>query len=371
VEIAEPEVVAVTNERGDFHFSVEGSEPGEVVGSLTIQPEERPAYTVEDLAFPVTSRRGDGTVLAESYVVDPYIDFLGELFDAETGKPVSHGSEVTFYRTGGVPIAPDPLEGRTDLDGRFYLEGVPSGPGEVLGRMTVAGVVSGEYGVRTIPEVRLQIRYLERPLDVQGVWHLGTSMNYVGELRHRGSGDPVVGATVEFRRTGGIAVTPEALEAVTDANGRFPMILTPERNGTLVGDLVIRPREPYAPVTFTDVSIPTSDTVDLKLLRVWTIGSSLGYIGELVWADTGAPIAGVTVRLRRTGGIAVDREVYETVTNDAGRFRMSPNPLAAGTLEAVLEVDRPNSAGTYTTPVTLDTFESDEIRFAGVWHVPR
>lgn len=368
-ELLQDSVVAISGPEGRFHLEAEAAEGGEVVGSITVRSDVGPEYTIDDVHIPIADIRGDGSVLPQRWVVDPYFDFLGELYAFTTQRPIGVYSKVTFRRTGGIEIEPDTFVAETDFDGRFTLTPKALGHGEIVGDLTVRGVIGDRFDTRVIRDVRFSTTHVERPLAVRGVWYLGLSMRYVGQIHYRTDGEPAVGVPVHFERTGGLEVEPDTFTVRTDGAGRFPLRFEPEESGVLTGRLTFELGPPVGTVTY-DVEIPSLDVVEERVFNVWTLGPGLNYVGEVRGMSSGDAITGVPIRLVRKGGIAVREEVYAASTDELGRFEMKPFPLEAGEYVAELIVDLPAPQEDFTTEVRLQTFETDELRLAGVWYVP-
>lgn len=359
-----PESVSVqTGPDGYFQLELAAGGKGAVVGDVVVRPPGLPSYRVPGVRLLSTEVRGDGGFI-EPWVVDPYIAFLGELFLRGTGERLGFGGAVEFRRTGGIQIDPDTVRTQTTSDGRFFLSPRALEPGEVVGDLTV--LWKRHY---TIRGVRIRTTHLAGATGVGGVWSLGSSLQYVGEIVHRATGEKAAGVEVEFRRTGGIATSPESFVATTDAGGRFPFKITPLEEGTVKAELVVRLPAPHQAVTIP-VEISTFDTDEVRLAGVWSVGPHLGYVGELRYADTGKPAAGVEVEFRRTGGIPLRSDVVVEKTNADGRFRLMPVPLATGEVVGTLTARAPAPYATFTTEIRLSTFDTDDVRLAGVWYVP-
>jgi hypothetical protein len=136
------------------------------------------------------------------------------------------------------------------------------------------------------------------------------------------------------------------------------------------GVLTARPPGGGAPVTLGPVRLRTAADDSVRFAGRWNVGPSLLYVGELL-TDAGTPVVGARVEFRRTGGIATASGVLAETTNEAGRFRLAPAPLASGEVVGDLHVfPRAPLRDTVIANVRLQTFESDEVRLRDVWRLP-
>jgi hypothetical protein len=141
--------------------------------------------------------------------------------------------------------------------------------GEVSGEL----VVSPPGGpVSVVPGVRL-VTYPTDDVRFAGIYGFGPSLLYVLEVLRAGTDAPVVGAQVEFVRTGGIGSTPDRSVATSDALGRVPLGVVPGALGDLIGTVTVRPPPPWRDTTFvfTNVRATTFETGDLRLLTTFRI----------------------------------------------------------------------------------------------------
>jgi len=72
----------------------------------------------------------------QQWGVGPSLLYVGELRRGDTNDPIV-GAQVTFQRTGGIAVTPDPLHSVSIAGGRFSLSLSPSTDGEVAGNLSV------------------------------------------------------------------------------------------------------------------------------------------------------------------------------------------------------------------------------------------
>ena len=249
-------LVGVTDTEGRFRLTGRGSGPGTIVGALSVRPPGGLApYTVSGITLDQSSVAGGGGVLP-TFVTQPYVDFVGELLYRRSGGPLAY-STVTFRRTAGARLAgPDSLQRVAGPDGWFYVE-LPALDGDsVVGDLTVQYFeLPRSFSVRG---VRLPVRYTDRLPTLTRSFLIGSSFDYIGELRQRGTGLPVVGADLEFRRTGGTPLAAPVYTARSNADGRFALELVPtsESGSPVVGDITVRAPSLRAPYVVRGVTDP-------------------------------------------------------------------------------------------------------------------
>jgi hypothetical protein len=268
VALASDSVSAVTDAGGQFQLAVEASNLGEVVGDIAVRP---PApwlpYRVRGLTFPTSDVRGEGQILGR-WVVDPYIQFDGQFQRRGDGQLLG-GARVTIIRTGGVAVSPDTVALTAGSDGGVYFEIRAAEPGDMVADIVVASPdLARTYrltGVVFVAEYRDLPARLAAPLSV------GPGLKYVGEVRRADTDGVVAGAAVDFRRTGGIEVTPSLMVTVTNSSGRFPFTLTNVDSGEVIGDLTVHPPAPLRDTTITGIRLQTFESDAQRVLAVWRL----------------------------------------------------------------------------------------------------
>jgi hypothetical protein len=356
----------VTDAEGRFQLRVAAQSAGDVVGELTVRPPAPLApYTVRDVRLAQTTVRGGGGVLP-TFVTQPYVDYVAELLYRRSGGPLGY-SRVTFTRTAGARLADgESVSSEAGPDGWFYLEAPTVGTDTVVGDLTVKYFdVARPFTVRG---VRLPVRYTDRLPALDRSFRLGTALDYTVEFRYRGSRQPVVGAQVEFRRTGGLALTQPTFNGVTNLNGQLVLVLTPaaEVAGEVVGDVTVRPPPPAPPFVIRGVRVRSYDSDDLPFFGVLGIGYQAVAAGELVFRGDRAPLADAEVVFERTGGIAATPARFATRSLQDGRFAITLDTDAPGEVVGDLLVSVPGEAvPTRMRGLRLRAADDDSVRFAG------
>ena len=259
-------------------FTVEGEAEGEgvVTGELIIYPPE-PITPVLVRGVRMATSRGVGDLhrLGEWRIPFPYLAYQFHLYYRANGEP-ARGIEVEFQRTGGIPIRPESL--RTTVDERGYVILRPE--------IGAQGILTGDLTVYPLPP--------RQPFTVRGlrlatvteerfdsVFHIGIGQRlpYSAIVVWANTGVGIDGATVEFRRTGGVPIFPEKFVAKSDRFGTVQLNPTPLAAGEVRGDVVITPPAPGLPVTLPDVRLTTVEDDRAPML--------LGYWGVPVRAEQG------------------------------------------------------------------------------------
>ncbi len=305
-----------------------------------------------DPCFATTECRGGATFSAQ-----------GQVVDQETRRGVP-GVRVTVVVVDPAGAPTDSATAVTDASGRYTV------------RIDAAGADSARVVVRLRPEApwtgydRHGIPIAAtRGGDVTPLGTLRVLRGWkVGELLElfvRATGEPVAGRAVEFRVTGGVPASPSPFAATTNAEGRAWITPVPAAAGEVVGDVVA-----FYPGQGTlrtpGVRLRTSSDPDETFARRIGVGPYLSYQGRLVRASDGAPLEGLEVEFRRTGGVPATPESFVARSGPDGRFFFDSalaDPFASGELVGTLTVRPQGGAPPVVVPeLRLPTFEADETR---------
>lgn len=144
-------------------------ELGPVTLAVLVAPPARwPAYRIDGVQAETSTGRGEGGILGR-WVVDPYVEYVGELFDSRTGAPLA-GARISFTRRAGPLMTPATVSDVVDArGGRFFWGPQVVGYGDILGDVRVEHpALPG--GVVTIRDQRLRPNYIDRPPVVNGTY---------------------------------------------------------------------------------------------------------------------------------------------------------------------------------------------------------
>jgi hypothetical protein len=260
-----------TSPAGWFEIDASARTPGEVVADFLVRPPPPwEPFLVEGVRLQTSEVRGH-TRLLTPWSLDPYITYVGELF-FRSGDLSPNGALVTFRRTGGIEVSPSVLQVTANEQGRFWMTPIPAITGVVAASLEVH--LSAHGRTIMIPEVRLSTT--QDPGEVRVLrLGVGAQIYYYGRLTWA-DGRPAADVEVEFRRTGGLAVSPERFVVTTDALGLFPLytsLLDPFAQGELIGDLTVRPPTPHAPFTIPGLRLEAFEDDRERRAGSWTIGA--------------------------------------------------------------------------------------------------
>jgi hypothetical protein len=331
---------------------------------ITVQAPGQSGYTIKALPVQALTMRGDAQHVGRWTSV-PYARFEATL--VRRGVPVI-GASVSFAPTGGAPVRPVTAESVTNGAGIFGLELAGTGAlGPVLGTLTVMHPSFGRPSRLDGFSVPLDYRYdIPRSVATLAVGGLRT---YGGEVIFRGSGQKAPGARVEFVRTGGVAMTPATVQVTADERGFFVLSLDATVDGTVVGDLTVRSADGARASTYRSVSFATYDSTSYRNSGLWAFGERWAWAMEVWTHDRLAAAPNLNVEFHRTGGLMITPATFAGRTGSDGRIELKAEVADTGTVIGELVVFAVAGATRVISNVRLRTFESDELRFAGVFGV--
>jgi hypothetical protein len=101
------------------------------------------------------------------------------------------------------------------------------------------------------------------------VHRVGRWLPWVARVREEGTEEPIVGARVEFRRTGGVPVQSDLFTTTSQEGGIFPVRPIPLADGEVVGDLFIALPAPFGDTLITGLRLPTTMDDSVRLISIW------------------------------------------------------------------------------------------------------
>ena len=269
VPITPSDFVGKTDANGRFEMrAVTVRDTGTVTGDFIVSAPGKAPQTIRTLQLRTNS--DDSLHFGGTLAIGERWAWAVELWRHDVLKPAPN-VDVEFRQTSGLPITPSVMRLRTDASGRIELRSVVHDTGTVIGDLVVFPV--GE-APRTISGLKLRT-FAGDDLRSAGVFGFGPALRYVGEVLMQ-SGVPVVGASVVWTETSGIAASPATLSTTTDASGRFPLTLIPSQDGEVVGTVRVTPPAPYAAgtvFTFTNLRLNTFQSGDLVFAVTYRIPS--------------------------------------------------------------------------------------------------
>ncbi|HTE47404.1 MAG TPA: hypothetical protein VK636_19330 [Gemmatimonadaceae bacterium] len=342
--------ISVTTSAGGFwHIDTPATGTGDVILNVRVStPALKHPYTVRDLRVQPVTRHGEAKVL-DRWVANPYFPYYVDIFLRGTDKPVT-STNIVFHQTAGSPmIGPalangtantgtDPTFGRAQF---FVYNAFATDTGDVVGDMAVE--LSPPYLTSIVRGVRISPTHLYRAPGIVSRYGAGPSLQYAAQIYDRATGKPLPNIPIEFHRVGGISIVGADLVTSTDGEGYLRFHAQPLESGNVIADITITPPR-GAPETRRE-TIPTFDDDQGKLLANWTVGPYLPFYGVVRLG--GKDLAGVPVRVRRTGGVSVSPADTVLLTNASGGVSFAPVPVMAGNV--VFEL-------TFTPPAPFPRF---------------
>jgi hypothetical protein len=297
--------------------------------------------------------------------------YSGHLLDSYLQAPVAN-ARVEFVPAPGSRQS-DPISARTDSLGFFTLDSPADAAGEVRGELRVFFEDTAQ--VDLIPSLQISTSPTEADVRTLGTFVVDwPHFEAAGQLYYRSTGEVASNIEVEFRRVDGIQIAPATYVTRTDSEGFFPLRPEPLAvSGAVIGDLIIRPPSPMRWDTIHGIRLEANLKHDPSpLVGRWGIGPHLPYVGQVLWGDTGEPASGITVGVRRVGGILIEPSSYEATTNEWGGFHLGPIPESVGAVDLELTFHRPAPEAPIVYPYTLNTMEKDSgVVLIETWVIPR
>lgn len=362
-------LTAVTSDGGFWRVATGVTQPGDVEVAVEVATPELPhPYVVDGLHVTPVSREGDAYV-ADRWVVDPYYPYYVEFFRRGRPTEVFPAMSVKFRQTGGPLVrgasADSIVFTGTDSYGRaqmFVYNAFASDTGEIVGDVTAA--LPAPYGPSTVSGIRLRPTYLYRAPGIVPRVGVGPSLEYAAAVFDRATGKTIPGARMTFTRVGGIDTSPRTFTTTADAFGYVHFHVLPLGIGDVIADITLYPPNGN-PEAFRD-TVPTFDSDVPRLFANWTAGAILPYYG--IVRSFGSNLAGVPVRIRRTGGVEITPADTVIHTREDGVLPLSPRPLGAGNVTLELTFTPPAPYPSFVVRnLVLSTVQHDVQSGSNVW----
>ena len=120
---------------GGFLMAPYTDQIGTIIGNLVIHYHApRAAEIVTGISL--QTHEDDSLRFIRTYGVGPSLFYAGLLVRDDNGRPID-GAQITFQRTGGIAVSPDPFTSVSFGGGIFNLYPAPSTDGSVQGNLTV------------------------------------------------------------------------------------------------------------------------------------------------------------------------------------------------------------------------------------------
>ena len=360
----------ITNGVGVFALDLGGEQLGNVVGDLTVtdsslgQPSVLSGYVI-----PLDYRYQIATPQAV-FSVGGLLTYGGEVFFRGNGQPVK-GVVVKWVRTGGIQTTPTTYSVASDSTGFFLLPIQSQGTGVVTGSLTLTPPGGP---ATTYPNIQMST-YDSTADRSLGVFGYGQQWAWAIAIWRNDSLKPAVGVPVTFRRTGGIAIQPDSIQATTAADGTIRIRANVTDTGFVDGEITVYP-DSGPPRLISGLHLGTYAADAVPFAGVFSYGPSLHYAGKLVNSDT-VPVVGATVTWTRDYGLNATPATLTVKTDSTGYFDLwlYPPDNAEGTVAGHLTVSPPAPYPANTQYVidfvSLTTFLSAQRQFSYQFVIPK
>ena len=226
-----------------FGARVTPTDADDVIGDLVIHaPDPIGTYVHRNVRITPSVTFREAPRL-RTFGVGPNIEYHFEAMYRGRFGVVVPGVRVEFTRTAGIRVTEESWSATTDAFGRVAFHGFALDTGTLQGTL------------RIIPPA--PAKTYERPIELRtydadgarfwGILGIGPGLPYYLILRRNGI--PVAGVGVEMIRTGGIAIHPDRINAVSNDSGMVVLTPEPKSEGELLADIVVRPPAPFASFT--------------------------------------------------------------------------------------------------------------------------
>lgn len=361
VPLATNVVSTTSGPNGFFVLSLPNQALGTVIGDLRIEAVDgsrRSTYRgVRFESYDSTAIR-----YSRSWGFGFQWSYVAELFRRDRAVAAAN-VEVEFRQVAGPRLTPSVLTGRTDARGQIRWRADVLDSGVILGDVTVR---LPDVPTRVIRAVALS-SFDGDSLPFTGVIPFGPTMRVGGELFVRGTNQRAAGASISFARTGGVPLADSVVTAVADNTGFFELPLVAREDGVVTGTLTVASADGRQRSRYANRSFFSYDSTALRTIGSIGIGGRLAYALEFWRNDLFTPVPGVRVELRRTGGVEISPVVTEVVTDASGRVEWRPSVGDSGVVELEATVYPRTGPVRTVRNIRLSTFESDELRFAGIF----
>ncbi len=360
-------LVASTDWAGNFVLSASAPGGRTTIGRLTIEAPSAGLFrTIDPFALPprfVDEPLRHSGVIGIGHTFGHYI-----LLHHRGGRrPIPANTEVHFVQTGGVPIIPSTIAQRTQPWGAIALIAEPQGVGNVVGNLTV--FLPEPWGPEVVEGLTLPTTESDQPIccvTLQVGPRLPTFGHYL-LLYFRGPNrEPIpAGTEVRFVQTGGVPIEPSTIVDHSKPWGAVALIATPERAGTVTGNLTVFLPDPWGTEVIEGITLPTTEDelpICCTTIEVGPKPPKFGhYLLLYLRGSDREPIpAGTEVRFVQTGGVPIEPSTIVDHSKPWGAVALIATPERAGTVTGNLTVFLPDPWGTEVIEgITLPTTEDE------------
>lgn len=366
---AEPEVIEVRSDAyGRFFFAPTVHEAGTLLGDIHVGA----VGFTQTYIIPVRiDTRYQDIVPRDVSIINigSALLWAGEIYRRATNAHTA-GIAVDFQRTSGIAVDPDRFTTTTNEFGFFPIQPAPQGDGELVGSLTIHP--PAPWTPFTVQGVRVHTT-ADDTIRLAGRWGYGAQTFGAMEFRYRTSMTKVdSGATIVFRRTGGIRTQPDTFTDHVNQFGFAKVELPADASGDVVGDIEVRLGEPYGTEIIRGQHLPSAEDDTQRFYGTRLVGRWFPQVGRVLDSATQTPIPGARVTFTRVDGIGVSPSTYVVTPNADGFFALRPQPLADGDVVGNITFDLPAPYVSVTIRgLHLQTSMDDTLRLVGPFFFAR
>lgn len=262
-----PDTFTVTTQPwGGFSLFTRTREEGVVIGELIVDPPPpRSRDTIPEVRMP-TYDSGEQRVL-KRWAVGEQINHVGLVFVRSAGEWIPADSvQVRLRRVGGIEVETPTSTVATTYWGAFPIKLATDQEGAL--RLEAEVLLDPPRGPARIEDLEVET-FAADSQRVAGRWAFGEQINHALVFERQGTGEPVAGVEVEFRRTGGIRVRPDTFTVTTTSWGAAPIQTHTDEEGVLEGEVEVR--MPEGPVLIEGLRLETFAADELRHHRTYRI----------------------------------------------------------------------------------------------------
>lgn len=361
----DPAVIQLTADaNGRFFLAPIAAQAGAVAGIITINGPGFPnSY---DIPVQIGTQYQDVVTRDVNVLrIGTTLLWAGEVFRRGTNGHTA-GIQVDFQRTAGIDVVPAQFTTTTNDIGLFPIQPAPIGEGELVGTVTIHS--PAPFAPVIVPNVRVHT-VADDSVRLAGRWGYGSQVFGAIELIYRTTMSRVdSGATVIFRRTGGVQTLSDS--AVTRVNqfGAAGLQLASNAAGDAVGDFEVQLGEPYGTEIIRGVHVASAEDDIQRFYGTHAVGRWFPQVAQVVDSVTRQAIPGTIVRFTREDGIGTTPDPYIVTPNADGYFALRPQPLSDGEVVGTITFQLPAPyASVNIRGVHLRTSMDDTLRFIGTF----
>ena len=175
------------------------------------------------------------------------------------------------------------------------------------------------------------------------------------------------GVKLNFRRVGGMGVSPEYTAWEIPSSGSVALNLLPLGDGAIHSEFIVEAPPPYQSETYA-VTMTTQDGDNFRFLR-FGFGAQVAARARFLHRSTGEPVeAGVNAALVRRSGVSLDADGVLVPLDATGTLNYVSSAASTGTTVAdfVVNLRAPFDYDTVRNVIVPSVLESDPTDFGNI-----